>query len=536
MSEGQLSEEELHLLDIIANLEPLLQYQISGFWLTKDRPIRTEQLNEMLNKLCRLRIILIQKGEYQITVSLNPDMKEKAIAILSDLWKYKKVQKETLLAEAEKNHTGVLKFLELKSTQDNKPQIGFSDYYWDALSHNFCQRMMEISMVFKHTWSSRKHSYETYYLRKILVDVEKTLQDFVLNKVNPEGLELETDWRVLAILMFSETAPKVQDIKLNFPNLTSDEVDEILFRLESRGILSREREELRLPKATKDIIKSFFILNRYQDFKSLVTQQLRERVSERISNLFLLGLLKRVLISSQVQRLTEPFCAIKKTLVNVDETDLKEAVKLGIVFLTENEVIIAHEALRELETLFRSAISEKSLIRIPANDIYTAIITWRKIFGECKEYIKIQDEYVNEETLQIIQSYSPSQVNITVLSSIEGARDADIEEMKQRVDAIRNSGRKINLFFVGDKEGKAPFHFRYIISRNLCYSVTTSIKQVGKSKDADLIPISNEEKDGLVEPAFNYWIGVPKERLKEMGINRMNFDEWLKQRLADKPI
>ena len=337
-----------------------------------------------------------------------------------------------------------------------------------------------------------------------------------MSKVNPEGLELETDWRILAILMFSETTPKVQDIKVNFPNLTSDEVNEVLFKLESRGILSREGEELKLPKATKDIIKSFFILNRYQDFKGLMVQQLRERVGERISNLFLLGLLKRILISPQIQRLTEPFCAVKKMLVNVNEADLEEAVKLGIVFLTENEVIIAHEALRELETLFRSAISEKSLIRIPANDIYTAIVTWRKIFGECKEHIKIQDEYVNEETLQIIQSYSPSQVTIMILSSIEGARDADIEEMKQRVDAIRNSGRKIQLFFVGDNKGKAPFHFRYIMSKDLCYSVTTSIKQVGKSKDADLIPISKEEKDGMVEPAFNYWVGVPKERLIRM--------------------
>jgi len=261
-----------------------------------------------------------------------------------------------------------------------------------------------------------------------------------------------------------------------------------------------------------------------------MVQQLRERVSERVSNLFLLGLLKRILISPQIEKMTGPFYTIKKTLItNVDETDLREAVKLGIVFLTENEVIIANDALNELETLFKSAISEKSLIRIPANDIYTAIVTWRKIFGGCKKYIKIQDEYVNEETLQIVQSYSPSDVGITFLSSIEGARDADVEEMKQRVDNIRNSGRKINLFFVGDKEGKAPFHFRYIISRDLCYSITTSIKQVGKSKDVDLIPISKEEKDGLIEPAFNYWTG-PEKRLREMGFDRMNFEEWLKHR------
>jgi hypothetical protein len=141
-------------------------------------------------------------------------------------------------------------------------------------------------------------------------------------------------------------------------------------RLEGRGILSREREELRIPKATKDIIKSFFVLHRYQDFKGLTSKQLRERVSERISNLYLLGVLKRVLTSPQI-RIDGPFCIIKKDLIkSVDESDLREAIKLGIVFLTQNEAIIAHEVLLELESRFRSAISEKSLVRIPAKDIY----------------------------------------------------------------------------------------------------------------------------------------------------------------------
>jgi hypothetical protein len=100
--------------------------------------------------------------------------------------------------------------------------------------------------------------------------------------------------------------------------------------------------------------------------------------------------------------------------------------------------------------------------------------------------------------------------------------------MKRIVNKIRDSGRKLEWYSIGDSLGKAPFHFRYIISRDICYSISTSIKQVGKLKDADLILISKEEKEGLIEPAFDYWIGVSKDKLKEKGLHRMNFEEWLK--------
>jgi len=531
MNEYQLSEEELHILDVITNLEPLLQYEITGFWLPENQSLATEQVEKIVKKLANLQLISVTKREYQTIISLNISMKEKVVNLLSDFWKRKQVETKLLWALAEKNYTGVLKLRELGYTFENKPRVGFSDYYRDSQLHDFCLMLLDINMVFKHTWSSKKHDYENYYFRKIPVDVEKTLQDFILSKVNLEELKLETDWRVMAILLFSEITPKIGDIRQNFPDLTPDEVNEILSKLESRGVVTVEREELKLPKATKDIIKSFFILNQYQAFKNLLIQQLRKRIGERISNLFLLGLIKRILTSLRIQRPLEPFCTIKKNLLtNVNESDLREAVKLGIVLLTESEVIIANEVISELETILRSAISEKPLIRIPANDVYAAMVTWRKILGECKDYIKIQDEYVSEETLQIVQSYSSSQADIKILSSIEGARKADIEEMNQRVNDIRKAGTKIELFFIGNNEGKAPFHYRYIISKNLCYAITTSIKQVGKSKDADLIPVSKEEKEGLIEPAFSYWIDLPKEKLNEIGINRMNFDEWLKRK------
>ncbi|MEM3389778.1 MAG: hypothetical protein QW491_10270 [Thermoproteota archaeon] len=527
MEEKQLSEEELHVVDIITNLAPLSQYELSGFWITTDRSFTPDMLKEILDKLLQLGLILVEKAEYQTIISMTTEMREVAVQILTEFWQHKNVKDEVLGTIAEQNYAGVLRFLELISPYDDKPRVTFSDYYFDYETHNLCLELLSSHMVFKHTSSSRKHSYESYYIRRIPINVQAFLQTFLLNKLNPEGLNLESDWKVLIIPLFSERSVKISDIRLNFPTLTQYEIYEILARLERMGAIIKEGEEIKISKATKDIMKQYFATKCWRVFKAMLMQELRRRVSERSSNLFFLGLMKRLLIS-RVQKPSELFFITRRDEVkNVDEDDLKEAVKLGVVFLTENEILIPHEILTDIEAILRSSISDNTAVRIPANDIFAAITNWRKIFSECKDYIKIQDEWVNEETLQIVQSYSPIGVEIKILSGIEKARDADIEEMKRRLDTIRNSGRKIELFFIGYESGKAPFHYRYIISEDVCYSISTSIKDVGKSKEADFIRISKEEKDSLVEPAFDYWIGLPAEKLKEKGIKRISFDQWL---------
>jgi len=532
MNQYELSEEDLFVLDILLNLEPMLRYQLSGFWLTKDHSVETDQLNEILNKLSKLQLISIQTDSYQRESVILTLPKNKVEAILSDFWKNRKIGKEPLLSEAEKNYAAVLKALELKSIDDNKFRIGFSDYYSDFQTKEFCQKLWEIGMTFKQTWSSRKHYYEEYFLRKMPFDATKVLEEFVVSKLDPEGLRPETDWHVLRILMFSETSPTVQDLELNLPNLTSDEIVEIVFRLQDRGMLVKEGIELRIPKATKNILKNYFLLHRYQQFKSSMAQELRQRVRERTSNLYLLGLVRRILSSMQFQKISEPFLVIKRDFIReVPEEDIKKAVKLGIISLTKHELIITYELLLELEEVLKSALSEETVRRVPQNEIFTAIAIWKEIFGECKEYIKIEDEYVNEETLEILQSYAPPSVKLIILTSIKGAWELEIEEMERRVKALRDSGRQVELFFIGNKQnGEAPFHERYIISKDVCHLVSGSLKQVGKSKSVSIALISKEKKEGTVEPAFDYWIYTPKQKLEEMGITRLSFDQWLKSK------
>lgn len=531
----KLGEGELFVLDAIINLEPILQHQLPGLWITNEGPLGTDQLNEILSKLSNSQLILIQKDNYQREiVSSNRLSRDKVDTILSNFWKEKHIERERLIAEIERDYTGILKALGLKLIDDDKVRISFSDYYSDFQAKELCQKLWKIDMAFKQTWSSKKHFYEEYFFRRHPIDVAKSLEELVVSRVNPEELELETDWRILIPLIFSETSVTEEDIRTNIPNLTSDEIEETLFRLQACGIVRREERELKIEKATKDIIKNYFILQRYQLFKSSIAHELRRRVRERASNLYLLGLVKRILSRTHISKVSEPFAIMKRdSISDISNNDLENATKLGLVFLTKKELIVAHEVILELEETLRSALSEETVYRVPANEIFTAITVWKEVFAQCKEYIKIQDEYVNEETLQILQSYVPSDVKLTILSSIKGARDLDVEEMKRRVEAMKNSGRKVQLLFIGyEQNGEAPFHERYIISKDVCYLISNSIKQVGKSKSASIALVSKEKKEGTVEPAFNYWTSSEKE-LRKLGIERLNFNEWLKRKTVE---
>lgn len=76
--------------------------------------------------------------------------------------------------------------------------------------------------------------------------------------------------------------------------------------------------------------------------------------------------------------------------------------------------------------------------------------------------------------------------------------------------------------------GDAPFHKRCIIRRDVCFSLSGSIKSVGKAKEIDIRPISTYEKEELIEPAFDNWFSnEPADALKKKGIMRMTYDGWV---------
>jgi hypothetical protein len=523
----ELSDHEIQILDIILNLEPVDNSFLAACKMREDIILPTETLNEILDKLHKHQFIAIVKEQYRTNITIRAELRNIVREILESYWKRNNINEIALKANAEKNLLGILKLLEFR--YDDKPHIGFSDYYRDTDAIGICDALARARLMFRNVWSSKKHYYEEYYLRKFPFNMEEIFEQLIIEKINLKGLDLDFDWATLLIALHSDRPLGPADFRLNFPHLTSDEINEFLSKLEQRGILSRLDGEVTIRKGMRDIVKNYFFFNQYSQFRSLLLQRLRRRISERTSNLFVLGLIKRILTSSPLIKTSEPFCSVKRgSLANVNEDELKEASKLGILYLTSNEVIIAYEVVTELETLLKSALMIDSFRTVPPNDNLRTMQVWVEIFGQCKDYVKIWDEYVNEETLDIIDRFCPQDVAITILSSIEKPRDIDVDESEERVKSMRNSGRKIKLFFVGDVQSeKAPFHKRYIISKDVCYSLTSSLKGVGKSKSVDIIGVPESVKIGEIEPAYEYWTDAPLKELEQKGYTRIDFEKWI---------
>ena len=526
----ELSDAELWVLDIITNLQPSY-WELSQFRTIDDKAFGSEELDQILKRLSDFELISVEKEEYQTLIKIKDEKFDAIKRMLGQTWKNKGMEEDVFLSQLEKNAVNFMKLMEFKSGEQNKIHFSFSDYYWDTSLISICDKLVKLGFFFKHTWSSKKHSYLSYYLRSIPFDSFRLVEDFFMRTFRLEGLDLDVDWKIILLTLYSSYSVKIEDIITNLSNLTHDEINDVLSILERRGIIIKSQDSISINKAAKDLTKEYFILNNYQPYKTKITQELKRRIAERPSLLCLIGTVNRILSSASYSRTTEPFWVISRHLIkDYPEKELREASKLGILLLTSNDVIIPHEIVEELQIALQSAFTEQVFRTVPANEIFTAITIFKEIFAMCKDYIKIMDEYINEDTLDIIQSYAPVGIPITILSSIQGARDLDINEFVRKLEQLKTN-HKVEIYFIGrEPSGIAPFHERYIISKEDCFLISTSLKQVGKSKSASISMIPKDKKETLIGPVFEYWTRSTENFLKEKSITRLSLEAWLATR------
>jgi hypothetical protein len=82
------------------------------------------------------------------------------------------------------------------------------------------------------------------------------------------------------------------------------------------------------------------------------------------------------------------------------------------------------------------------------------------------------------------------------------------------------------IFFLGGADGAPPFHDRFIISKNKCWQVGTSLKQIGRGKDTVINEIPKRDKDEIIEPAFERWWNAKLKELKRKNLVKLDFQRW----------
>lgn len=325
----------------------------------------------------------------------------------------------------------------------------------------------------------------------------------------------------------------VLDLVTNLqPEFTSTEIREALFNLERNGILRRQAGNLVVDKTVKKLAQNYFEANRSQWFKDYMIGRVKKRTRELTSNLYYIGLVKRLLIEHSSPSGSQTFLRVPRSeIVDVKEEDLEEAAKLGLILVTENEILVATDVLTELESIFRTSLSEESFIIVHSGNSVEMNIAWKTVFESCRGYVKIQDEYIDETTLDRLYTYLVPNVRISILSSIVGARELSLEGLKDQVSRIRSRETKIEMRFVGYLQNdNAPFHQRYVISKDSCFLISHSIKDVGKSKEATIVALTPDRKNE-VEAAFDYWYSIASDEvLSERRIRRWDYGEWINKK------
>ena len=207
---------------------------------------------------------------------------------------------------------------------------------------------------------------------------------------------------------------------------------------------------------------------------------------------------------------------------------LPDMQSLNLILDFEDRIIILADIMKNVENWLKSLIKE-SLVIIPARDLFMTHRILQKIFSECEDYVKIQDAYIGEEIFHIFE-FIPKNVKIYFLTGIELGRNEDPDRISQCIKRLKNERRgNFQIFFIGDAGGNPPFHDRFIISKDKCWQIGTSLKQIGRGKDTTISEISKLEKDEKIEPLFDYWWNSRKKQLEERSLMKMNQDDWMRR-------
>lgn len=409
---------------------------------------------------------------------------------------------------------------------ENLEQIIFSDYDWPNELVSACDEFTKQRITFKTSSQSKKHYYRTYYLRSWPFDSYQTLKAIMLRNLNIEGLTNE-EWKVLFFLLITgdlQLPYKVLTINMD---LTEPELREIITNLCDKGLLSESSGYVSIPKALSNSLSEYLKTNVYPGFKDKVTEQVKKKISSSLSNLWLFTGAKRINELGIGDRISNPVQAklVDKSRIKEHEPQFQDMSHLGLIVDLEDKILVVSDIVKDIENWLRSSINA-SIIFIPVKDHLLARRVLRDIFSKCENYVKIQDAYLGEETFEFLE-YIPKDVQIKLLGGIKLGDKEDPSKVCQIVERFKSERKdKFELFFVGKSGGATPFHDRFIISSNNCWTTGTSLKQIGAEKATAITEFSKDKGGEEIELAFDAIWFADSEELKERGYNKLDFETW----------
>jgi hypothetical protein len=532
-----LTPEAKMLLDAALNVGPFY----SPEYVTETVEILTGKergvINEVWNELVNSKVV-IQKDYHW---SIDQAHKEEIEKIIEEELKQTGVTRDRVISLIEekiktnpKKLSVYVKLLDEIYIQRSTRRIVFTDYDLNFDIKDLCEELLKERVAFRYSYSSRKkHPYRDFYLRVWPFDVEKIINEIVVKYLNVG----DEEWQVIFLLLLShDLSLKYQTIKNNV-SFTDAELREYITNLKGRGFVKEEYEIITLLQDKRAPLTQYFKSNIYPKMQSKVIEQFRKKIGSSISVLWLYTPAVRIYYMQGEER-DEPISLkiIDRTQIKEFEQYLTGIKELGILYDFEDKILLLKDIVRYIEDWLKGSLKE-SLIIIPEGAYYLADSVLKDIFSKCQEYVKIQDPYLGEGTFNLLR-HVDKELKLQVLTSIKSVDEKDLREILQRIDQFKaERGGNFQIFFIGDrKTGDAPFHDRYILSKDSGWQVGTSLKSVGKGKETTILEISTNDKDQLVEPAFDRWWNANNRELESKDKVKIDYHEWKDRMLKSGKI
>jgi hypothetical protein len=524
-----LTPDAKMLLDAALNLEPFNSpenvTETVEILTGKERGV----LNEVWNKLVNSKVV-IQKDYLW---SIDQARKEEIEKIIEEDLEHAEITSyrvTSLIEEKIKTNPEKLsvyvKLLDEIYIQGSTRRVVFIDYEWKSDIVDLCEELLKERIAFRYSYNAKNLSFRYFYLRKKPFDVAKIINETVGKYLNVQGLGDE-EWQVIFLLLLShDLSHKYQTIKNNV--IFSDaELREYITNLKERGFVKEEYEIITLLQDKRAPLTQYFKSNIYPKMQSKVVKRFKEKIGSSISVLWFYLSAMRIYYMQGEER-DKPISSkiIDRTQIKEFEQYLNDIKKLGVLYDFGDKILLLKDIVRYIEDWLKGSLKE-SLIIIPEGAYYLADSVLKDIFSKCQEYVKIQDPYLGEGTFNLLR-HVDKELKLQVLTSIKSVDKEDLREILQRIDQFKaERGGNFQIFFIGDRNtGDAPFHDRYILSKDSGWQVGTSLKSVGKSKETTISVISSNDKDQLVEPAFDRWWNAKKSELESKNKEKIDYHEW----------
>ena len=474
---------------------------------------------------------VIVSSDYRFLI--NPSLLDNARKTVQDLLAEEGITQDSIASYLgtgeKKGKTGLAEIANLLGniySFENIERIVFSDTHYPQELIPICDEFTKLGLAFKSSSRSRKHWYLTYYLRSWPFEIGQALREETLRRLNVGGLTSQ-EWKTLFLLLLPANMQlKYGTVAANI-DLPDVELRELITNLKDRGLLVEEAGNVSIHKALASPLCEYFRTSVYPEFKRNTIELIKRKLAASLSYLWPVSSAKRIIeLDTGKKTITPvPLKLVDKSAIHAFEGVLPDLTRLGVVLDIGDKVAIVLDVLKEVENWLGSSI-RTSTVFIPTKDFYLARKVLHDLFSRCDTYVKIQDPYLGEESMNVLE-YVPHDMQIYILAGIRLASGEDAESLCNRIERFLVDRRdKFDICFVAKETGATPFHDMFIISRRHAWTSGTSLKQIGREKDTAITEFSKEAGGEQIELAFdNLWF-ADIDYLRNKGYIRLDFEGW----------